>query len=92
MPHKFNATRSHKFAKKRYRVTNWAEYNESLRQRGDVTVWLSPDVEAGWRADRRKTRGGQPVYSDLVITVCLTLGMVYKQPLNQTEGFIRGLL
>ena len=75
MPHKFNASLRHKFEKKRYRVTNWSSYNESLRQRGDVTVWLSPDVETGWRADRRKTRGGQPVYSDLAITVCLTLGM-----------------
>ena len=79
-------------SEKRYRVSNWPEYNESLRQRGDVTVWLSPEVEAAWRADRRKSRGGQPVYSDLAITVCLTLGMVYKQPLRQTEGFVRSLI
>ncbi|MDD7972735.1 IS5 family transposase [Roseinatronobacter sp. HJB301] len=63
-----------------------------MRQRGDVTVWLSPEVEAAWRADRRKTRGGPPVYSDLAITVCLTLGIVYKQPLRQTEGFVRSLM
>jgi hypothetical protein len=43
-------------------------------------------------AGRRKTRGGQPAYSDLAITVCLTLGVVYKQPLRQTEGFVRGLV
>ena len=29
MPHKFNAARRHKFPKKRYRVTNWAEYTPS---------------------------------------------------------------
>jgi hypothetical protein len=92
MPHKFNASRRHKFAKKRYRVTNWSSYNESLRQRGDVTVWMSPEVEDGWHAERRKTRGGQLVYSDLAITVCLTVGMVYKQPLRQTEGLVRGLV
>ncbi len=92
MRHKLNASVRHKFEKKRYRVTNWSLYNESLRQRGDVTVWLSPEVETEWRAERRNTRGGQPVYSDLVITVCLTLGMVYKQPIRQTEGFVRGLL
>jgi len=91
MPHKFNAPRRHKFEKKRYRITNWPSYNESLRQRSDVTVWLSPEVEAAWRAERRKMRGGQPVYSDLAIRVCLTLGMVYKQPLRQTEGFVRSL-
>ena len=41
MPFKFNASRRDKFAKAKYRVTNWAEYNEALRQRGDVTVWFS---------------------------------------------------
>ena len=92
MPHKFNDARRHKFEKKRYRITNWSDSNESLRQRGDVTVWLSPEVEAAWRAERGKTRGGQAVYSDLAITVCLTLGMVYKQPLRQTEGFVRSLV
>ena len=38
MPHKFNAARRHKFPKKRYRVTNWAEYTEILRRRGDLTA------------------------------------------------------
>lgn len=33
MPHKFNADRRHKIAKKKFKVTNWAAYNESLRQR-----------------------------------------------------------
>ncbi len=92
MPHKFNSSRRHKFEKKRYKVTNWAEYNESLRQRGNVTVWLGPDVEDGWQADRRMTPGGQPTYSDMAITVCLTLGVVFKQPLRQTEGLVRGLV
>ena len=32
MPHKFNAVRRHKFPKKRYRVTNWAEYTERYCQ------------------------------------------------------------
>ena len=51
MPYKFNDARRHKFEKKQYRITNWPAYNESLRQRGDVTVWLSPQVEALWRAE-----------------------------------------
>ncbi len=34
MPVKFNAARRHKFDKTQYRVINWAEYSESLRQRG----------------------------------------------------------
>ncbi len=52
MRHKLNATVRHKFEKKRYQVTNWSLYNESLRQRSDVTVWMSPEVETEWGAER----------------------------------------
>ena len=45
MPHKFNAARRHKFDKAQYRVINWAEYNESLRQRGDLTIWVSEEAQ-----------------------------------------------
>ena len=92
MPNKFDDTRRHKFEKKQYRITNWAVYNESLRQRGDVTVWLSRETEAAWWAEFLRTQCCQPVYSDLPITVCLTLGMVYKHPLRQIEGFVRSLV
>ncbi len=44
MPHKFNAARRHKFDKAQYRVINWAEYIESQRQRGDLTIWVSDDL------------------------------------------------
>lgn len=52
MPFKFNALRRDKFAKAKYRVTNRAEYNEALRQRGDVTVWFSEDAVSRWCAVR----------------------------------------
>lgn len=89
MPHKFNAAHRNKIPKQKYRVTNWSEYNEGLRQRGDLTVWISEDALALWSAARRKTRGGQPHYSDLAIELCLTLGLVFKQPLRQTQGLMR---
>lgn len=69
MPHKFNDARRDKFDKARYRVANASEYNESLRQRGDLTVWVSDDVAEFWSSPRRKTRGGQARYSDLAIPV-----------------------
>ena len=59
MPHKFNAARRHKFDKAQYRVINWAEYNESLRQRGDLTIWVSDEAQSVWSAPRRTSRGGQ---------------------------------
>ena len=91
MPHKFNATRRHKIARQKYRVTNWATYNESLRRRGDLTVWVSDEALRLWSAPRRTTRGGQRKYSDLAIELCLTLGVVFKQPLRQTQGFMRSI-
>ena len=41
MPHKFNAERRGKIPKQKYRLTNWESYNESLRRRGDLTVWVN---------------------------------------------------
>ena len=91
MPHKFNADRRDKIPKQKQRVTNWSEYNEGLRQRGDLTVWISDDALDLWAAPRRTTPGGQPYYSDLAIELCLTLGMVFKQPLRQTQGLMRSI-
>jgi hypothetical protein len=91
MPHKFNSARRHKIARQKHRVTNWAAYNESLRRRGDLTVWVSDEARSHWPASRRLSRGGQRKYSDLAITLCLTLRVVYGLPLRQTQGLMRSL-
>jgi len=46
-------------------ITNWRDYDESLRRRGSLTVWFSDEAVAAWEAERRTSRGGQPEYSDL---------------------------
>ena len=56
MPHKFNADRRGKIPTQKHRVTNWTEYNEGLRRRGDLTVWISEDILGLWSAPRRMTR------------------------------------
>jgi hypothetical protein len=38
MPHKFNADRRANIPKQKHRVTNCADYDESLWRRGDLTV------------------------------------------------------
>ena len=88
MPHKFNASRRHKFDKAQYRVINWAEYNESLRQRGDLTIWVSEEAQSVWSAPRRTSRGGQWRYSDLAIETGLTLRTTYRLALRQTQGLM----
>ena len=35
---------------KKYHVRNWAEYNEGLRRRGDLTVWFDEEAIANWKA------------------------------------------
>src|SRR5687767_3929250 len=92
MPFKANASRRHRIPRKRYRVTNWAEYDASLRQRGSLTVWFSEDAIASWRAEPRTTRGGQPYYSALAIRTALTLRAVFRLALRQTEGLIGSIL
>ena len=92
MPHIFNAGRRDKFSKAKYTVTNWSDFNEALRRRGDVTIWLEAGAVGRWSAPKRKGRGGQPKYSDFAIETCLTRGLIFHQPLHQTQEFVRSLL
>ena len=92
MPFKANAARRHRIPKQRHRVTNWAEYDAALRQRGSLTVWFSEEAIAAWRAEPRTTRGGQPHYSALAIRTALTLRAVFRLALRQTEGLIGSIL
>lgn len=76
-----------------YKITNWKKYNESLVERGSVTLWLSDDVLAGWRAKHDATKVGRPfVYSDAAIECLLTIREAFQLPYRQTEGFVRSLL
>ena len=92
MPFKYNASRRHHIPKARRRTTNWPAYEAGLRQRGDLTFWLDEAALSGWRAPRRTSRGGQPVYADMAIEVVLTLRLVFRLALRQVEGFTRSVL
>jgi hypothetical protein len=50
-------SRVHPKYKTRYRVTNWAEYDQSLVQRGNITVWITPRAIEDWAAKPRRRRG-----------------------------------
>ena len=56
-----------------------------------MKVRLRPGGEDFVARTASQIRGGQPTYSDLVLTVCLTFGMVYKPPMRQIERFVRSL-
>src|SRR4051812_8908892 len=92
MPFKANADRRHRIPKQRRRITNWAEYDAALRQRGSLTVWFTEAAIAAWHAEPRTTPGGHPHYSDLAITTALTLKAVFRLALRQTEGLIGSVI
>jgi hypothetical protein len=92
VPFKLNQDRRHRIPRQKHKVTNWREYDASLRQRGSLTVWFTDEAIAAWRAAPRTTRGGQPWYSPLAILTALTLRAVFRLALRQTEGLIGSVL
>jgi hypothetical protein len=92
MPFKANAARRHHIAKQKRKVTNWATYDASLRQRGSLTVWFTDEAITAWQAVPRTTRGGQRWYSPLAILTALTLRTVFRLALRQTEGLIGSII
>ena len=84
-------SRVHPRYKTKYRVGNWPAYDRALVQRGDVTLWLTPEAIATWAAVGVGKRGGQLQYSEVAIETALTLRLIFHLPLRQTEGFLRSI-
>ena len=79
-PHK--RVRRHPKYKTAYRVRNWPVYDRALRDRGDVTIWLSEEAIAAWLLPPGGRRGGQQKYSDLAIQTALTIRLLFHLPLR----------
>src|SRR3954470_10575007 len=92
LPFKLNQDRRPHIPRQQHKVTNWREYDASLRQRGSLTVWFTDEAIAAWEAEPRTTRGGQPWYSEIAILTALTLRAVYRLGLRQTEGLIGSII
>jgi Transposase DDE domain len=92
LPFKLNQDRRHHIPKQKHKITNWREYDASLRQRGSLTVWSTAEAVEAWAAAPRTTRGGQPWYSALAIRTALTLRAVFRLAYRQTEGLIGSVL
>jgi hypothetical protein len=91
MPYKFNESLRHKIKKSRYKVTNWHDYNNALRRRGDFTIWFTEDATAGWRPVKTGSRGRPQEYSDIAIETAELIRQVFHLPLRQTEGLMTSL-
>ncbi len=76
--------------KKRYRTTNWKQYNSSLKARGSLTIWL--DKKMSWFAAASGKRGRSPKFSDAAIQFCLTLKNLFGLALRQSTGLVQSVL
>src|SRR3954453_1308249 len=92
LPFKLNQDRRRHIPGQKRKVTNWRDYDESLRRCGSLTVWFSDEAVEAWEAERRTSRGGQPAYSDLAILTALTFKAVFRLAYRQTEGLIGSVI
>jgi hypothetical protein len=74
----------------RYRTTNWKSYNDALRRRGSLLIWLDKDMT--WLANRAGRPGRPPVFSDAAIQFCLMVKVLFGLPLRQTTGMVASIL
>ena len=77
-------------AKLKYRTTNWKEYNEALKARGSLLIWLDKDMR--WHGNASGKRGRSPKYSEGAIQFCLTIKGLFNLPLRQAMGMSQSLL
>lgn len=72
-----------------YKVRNWSQYNESLKKRGSISLWISEDAIKKWQSPRDPHFIGAPQqYSDDAILCLMALKVVYNIPYRQLIGFV----
>src|SRR3989337_2018046 len=77
--------------KTRYQTRNWREYERELIARGDLTVWISPNL--AWHGSGGPgQRGRPPVFTDAAIQAVLMLKVLYQLPLRAAQGMAGGLI
>ena len=74
------------------RITNWAEYDAALRQRGSLTVWVTPEAIAAWAPATTGRRGRPRDYSDVAIEAGLLLRLAFGRLWRQTEGMLGSIM
>lgn len=56
MPFKLHSKGRGHIPRRRHRVTNWREYDASLRNCGSLIIWFTPDASMTEANPRRMTR------------------------------------
>lgn len=86
---------SQRATKQAYRLRNWKQYNNSLRQRGDLNLWIDEETLKHWRCretwEKTGRRGAPRLYDDSAILCALTLQALFRLPLRATQGLLTSL-
>lgn len=77
--------------RQQYKISNWKAYNQALKQRGSLEIWVESDVVTQWYYQGVKKQGGQYVYSDACIEMAMVVREVYHLKYRQLEGFLESL-
>jgi len=93
MPNKYAQNKGWHVPKQHYKISNWSEYNNALRHRGNIEIWINDVAIKSWyEHDRVYSGAGAPkLFSDFAILVCHEIRQVYKLPLRQCQGFIKSI-
>jgi hypothetical protein len=67
---------------------NWRDYNQSLKQRGSLLLWI--DKEMDWLATDNDKQGRADKFSDAAIQFCLMIKNLFGLALRQTIGDASG--
>lgn len=57
MPNKYPTKKGSNLSKQKYKVKNWSTYNNALRNRGAIEVWISDEVINTWYEKERIYNG-----------------------------------
>jgi hypothetical protein len=77
-------------APQKYRTTNWKTYNEALKGRGSLLIWLDPTMK--WEGQPSGKRGRSQTFSNKAIQFCLSIKCLVNLPLRQAMGMAQSLL
>ena len=76
----------------RHKITNWPQYNQALKQRGSLHIWIPAELEEQWYYQGESQRGAQYRYSDSCIEMACLVKQVYHLAYRQTQGFLESLV
>ena len=75
-----------------YKLRNWKSYNQALKQRGSLEIWIDDQIEKQWYYQGPLQLGAQFIYSDECIEMACIVREVYKLPYRQTAGFLESFV